>query len=124
MQMSADKSLICASFQIFTYYTAYQLFKHSTASRGSKRLTKYIGQSGTSSDVRVNYCPDVRLDAFYEAAQENADGVLAEEEIEGLVAAVKEPELLQSLRELRLRHIRQHLTKTGSLSNGGYALLR
>eukprot|EP00798_Chlamydomonas_sp_ICE-L_P026000 gene26000-11691_t len=48
--------------QMFTYYTVFQMWKHSKSTKGSARLTKYVGQEGKDKNVRVNYAGDSRLD--------------------------------------------------------------
>ncbi|GFH22845.1 uncharacterized protein HaLaN_20367, partial [Haematococcus lacustris] len=81
---------------------------------GTARLTKYISQSGSAKDVRVNYAGDARLDPFLEAALGSPEGVLDEDTIEILCSSLGEKELLEPLLELRARRLRESQVVHGS----------
>ncbi|GBF97013.1 hypothetical protein Rsub_09810 [Raphidocelis subcapitata] len=107
--------------QVLTYYTSWEIYRNAQGLRGTQRAA-YVTQATGGSDIRVEYVADTRLDAAHDATSSSRDGVMPEEAIGDLVAALKEPSLEEPLRELR----RQQLRKTGRAaadSQGRYAPL-
>ncbi|KAL6763219.1 hypothetical protein V8C86DRAFT_2496861 [Haematococcus lacustris] len=114
--------LIIPGPQVLTYWTSFLLYKNASSAMGTARLTKYISQSGSAKDVRVNYAGDARLDPFLEAALGSPEGVLDEDTIEILCSSLGEKELLEPLLELRARRLRESQVVHGSGSSK-YSLL-
>lgn len=110
--------------QVLTYYTSWQLWRNATGAAGAWQRAAFVTQSGDGGGgggsgggggVRVEFVPDPRLDRAHDATGASRDGVLPEEEISALVAALREPSLEEPLRELR----RQRLRKGGRAAADG-----
>lgn len=46
--------------QVLTYYTMWNLYRNTNGAVGSTRMTKFLTQSGTSANIRVNYAAEPR----------------------------------------------------------------
>lgn len=46
--------------QVLTYYTMWELYRNTNGAVGSTRMTKFVTQSGTSENIRVNYVVEPR----------------------------------------------------------------
>ncbi|GIL95956.1 hypothetical protein Vretimale_1877 [Volvox reticuliferus] len=98
------------------WYTAYQLFKSTSAVAGGSRLNNYL--KSEKSEVRVCYAPCTKMDLYSLKARLSPDGVLGSEDIEDLCHDIRQPSLLHPLVELRNRHLRKTQT-----TKADYALL-
>ncbi|KAG2446877.1 hypothetical protein HYH02_008033 [Chlamydomonas schloesseri] len=98
------------------WYTAYQLFKSTSAAAGGSRLNQYL--KSDKREVRICYAPEPKMDLFILKARLSPDGVLTSEDIEDFCHDLKEPQLLHPLTELRNRHLKKTQTM-----NADYALL-
>ncbi|GIL42305.1 hypothetical protein Vafri_321 [Volvox africanus] len=98
------------------WYTAYQLFKSTSAVAGGSRLNNYL--KSEKSDVRVCYVPCTKMDLYSLKARLSPDGVLGSEDIEDLCHDIRQPTLLHPLTELRNRYLRKTQT-----TKADYALL-
>jgi hypothetical protein len=50
--------------QVLTYYTMWNLYRNTNGAVGSTRMTKFVTQSGTSANIRVNYAAEPRWDQW------------------------------------------------------------
>ncbi|KAG2427568.1 hypothetical protein HXX76_012222 [Chlamydomonas incerta] len=98
------------------WYTAYQLFKSTSAAAGGSRLNNYL--KSDKREVRICYAPEPKMDLYILKARLSPDGVLGSEDIEDFCHDLKEPQLLHPLTELRNRHLKKTQTM-----NADYALL-
>ncbi|GLI70567.1 hypothetical protein VaNZ11_015490 [Volvox africanus] len=98
------------------WYTAYQLFKSTSAVAGGSRLNNYL--KSEKSDVRVCYAPCTKMDLYSLKARLSPDGILGSEDIEDLCHDIRQPTLLHPLTELRNRYLRKTQT-----TKADYALL-
>ncbi|KAG2498712.1 hypothetical protein HYH03_003452 [Edaphochlamys debaryana] len=98
------------------WYTAYQLFKSTSAAAGGSRLNQYL--KGDRAEVRINYAPQPKMDLYILKSRLAPDGVLGSEDIEDLVHDLREPALAHPLQELRARFLKKTQT-----TNADYALL-
>ncbi|GLC35287.1 hypothetical protein PLESTF_001221000 [Pleodorina starrii] len=98
------------------WYTAYQLFKSTSAAAGGSRLNTYL--KNEKSEVRINYAPSAKMDLYILKSRLSPDGVLGSEDIEDLCHDIREPALLHPLQELRNRHLKKTQT-----TKADYALL-
>ena len=112
--------------QVLTYYTSWTLYRNASGATGAWQRAAFVtqsgqrggggeGGSGEGGGVRVDFVPDARLDAAHDAVRASRDGVLPEDAIAALVAALREPSLEEPLRELR----RQRLRKSGRAAGDG-----
>ncbi|WIA19636.1 hypothetical protein OEZ85_005572 [Tetradesmus obliquus] len=102
--------------QVLTYYTMWQLYRNTDGALGTTRMTKFITQGGSSENIRVNYVIDPRLDRYYDSALDCPEGVLPADDIDALVADLREPSLQEALHSLRTKALRDSNRRT---SRGG-----
>uniref|UniRef100_A0A383WMF8 Uncharacterized protein n=1 Tax=Tetradesmus obliquus TaxID=3088 RepID=A0A383WMF8_TETOB len=102
--------------QVLTYYTMWQLYRNTDGALGTTRMTKFITQGGSSENIRVNYVIDPRLDRYYDSALDCPEGVLPADDIDALVADLREPSLQEALHSLRTKALRDSNRRT---SKGG-----
>ncbi|PNW86769.1 hypothetical protein CHLRE_02g095152v5 [Chlamydomonas reinhardtii] len=76
------------------WYTAYQLFKSTSAAAGGSRLNNYL--KSDKREVRICYSPEPKMDLYILKARLSPDGVLGGEDIEDFCHDLREPQLLQA----------------------------
>jgi hypothetical protein len=52
--------LFCWLPQVLTYYTMWQMYRNTDGAVGTTRMTKFITQGGSSTNIRVNYAAEPR----------------------------------------------------------------